>query len=85
MNETIVRAAHSIVSAFHGIRQLHIKCAVIFIGVFLSACSGWECPRLSDIQAVEMEAAVKPLSIDQLEGKLEYLNSVVEVKGLTLQ
>lgn len=51
---------------------------------FLSGCYGFEFPRLADIQRVEMQDAVARLSIDQLEGKPEYLNSVIEVKGLIL-
>ena len=61
-----------------------MKCAVIFIIFFLSACSGWEFPLLSDIKRVETEAAVTRLSIGQLEGKPQYLNSIIEVEGVIL-
>jgi len=84
MNKTIVRRAHKAATDFYGVRQFPMKYAVIFIMFFLSACYGWEYPRLSDIQRVEAEAAVKSLSIGQLEDKTEYLNSVIEVKGVIL-
>ncbi len=61
-----------------------MKYAVAFIIFLLSACHGWEFPRLTDIQRVENEELVLRLTIGELEGQSQYINVVIEVEGVIL-